>query len=209
MLTCPCAQAIDWAVDECDAHIISMSFGFEDVNELIDDPIERALKADRLIFAAASNNGGISGRARPARRSDVICVHASDGKGNKGSMNPTPMDNTSNFATFGVAVPSQWRGNKVWKSGTSFATPIAAGFAADVLEFANHKCAKLNRRAQRRLRKQEGMEAIFRKMAQKRDGYDFIHPVRLWQNWQDRGDGCDAEIEQQAAKVIEDTIRAL
>lgn len=203
MLTCPCAQAIDWAVEECDAHIISMSFGFEDENELINDALDRAVEAGKLIFAAASNNGGISGRARPARSEDVICVHATDGKGNKGGMNPTEIDNRDNFATLGVAVPSQWKGTGVWKSGTSFATPIAAGFAADVLEFANHRCINLKPGKQKLLHKKRGMQAIFGKMAEKRDRYDFIHPVRLWQDWQ------DARTEQEVAKVIEDIMRDL
>ncbi|KAI3322337.1 hypothetical protein HD806DRAFT_122430 [Xylariaceae sp. AK1471] len=194
------AKAIDWAVKECDAHIISMSFGFEDEDELIDEAVENAVEAGKLVFAAASNNGGISGRARPARHEDVICIHASDGKGNKGGMNPTPMSNKDNFATLGVAVPSKWKGTEVWKSGTSFATPIAAGFAANVLEFANHKCVNLRPGKQKLLRKKRGMQAIFRKMAEERDGYDFIHPVRLWQ---------DKMTEQEVARVIEDIVRGL
>ncbi|RYP72076.1 hypothetical protein DL771_004407 [Monosporascus sp. 5C6A] len=197
------AEAIDWAVKECDAHIISMSFGFEDANELIDEAVDAAVDAGKLIFAAASNNGGISGRARPARSEDVICVHASDGKGNKGGMNPTPMDNRDNFSTLGVAVPSKWKGNDVWKSGTSFATPIAAGFAADILEFANHRCDNLKPGKRKLLYKKRGMQAIFRKIKENRDGYDFIHPIRLWQNWQ------DAKAEQEAAKVIEDIMSNL
>ncbi|EXA53633.1 hypothetical protein FOVG_01375 [Fusarium oxysporum f. sp. pisi HDV247] len=192
------AKAIDWAVKDCDAHIISISFGFEDANELIDEAIDRAVEAGKLIFAAASNNGGISGRARPARSEDVFCVHASDGKGNKGGMNPTPMDNRDNFATLGVAVPSKWKGNEVWKSGTSFATPIAAGFAADVLEFANHKCANLTPMKKKLLHKKRGMQAIFRKMAEKRDDYHFVHPNRLWP---------DEMEDKETAKVIEDIMR--
>jgi len=180
-----------------------MSFGFEDTDDLIDEAVERAIKNDKLIFAAASNNGGISGRAQPARSSNVICIHASDGKGNKGGMNPTELDNSDNFATLGVAVPSQWKGNQVWKSGTSFATPIAAGFAADILEFANYRCVNLTQRKRDTLHKKEGMQAILRKMVEKRDGYDFIHPIRLWGEWQ------DIKSEQETAKLIEDIMKKL
>jgi len=180
-----------------------MSFGFEDENDLIDGALDNAIDAGKLIFAAASNNGGVSGRSRPARHEAVICVHASDGKGNKGGMNPTPVPNRDNFATLGVAVPSKWKGKEVWKTGTSFAAPIAAGFAADVLEFANYRCSNLKLRKQKILRQKRGMQAIFRKMAEKRDGYDFIHPARLWK-------GChDARAEQDAAKTIEDILQEL
>ncbi|KAK0709518.1 hypothetical protein B0T26DRAFT_409317 [Lasiosphaeria miniovina] len=107
-----------------------MSFGFEDENDVIDAAVDNTVNAGKLIIAAASNNGSLSGRARPARKDGVICIHATDGKGNKGGMNPSPQSKTDNFATIGVAVPCKWKGKDMWKSGTSFAVPIAAGFAA-------------------------------------------------------------------------------
>jgi hypothetical protein len=186
-------------VEECDAHIISMSFGFEDEHDLIDSAIERAVQKGKLIFAAASNNGGISGRSRPARNEDVICIHACDGKGNKGDMNPDPLGDATNFTTLGVAVPLKWRRKDVWKSGTSFATPIAAGFAADVLEFARHKC-KLKPEKLKIMHKRRGMQAIFREMAKKRDHYDFVHPGRLW---------LDGRSDHDVAEKIASIIRAL
>ncbi|KAK0727292.1 peptidase S8/S53 domain-containing protein [Lasiosphaeria miniovina] len=197
------AKAIDWAVKECDAHIISMSFGFEDENDLIDAAVDRAINAGKLIIAAASNNGGLSGRARPARYEGVICVHATDGKGNKGGMNPSPLPNKDNFATLGVAVPCKWKGKDVWKSGTSFAVPIAAGFAADIMEFAKYRCTNLKPRKLKILQRKQGMQVIFQKMAELRDGYDFIHPVRLWKGWQ------NLKTEQQAVKVIEHVMEEL
>ncbi|KAF6816892.1 pfs domain-containing protein [Colletotrichum musicola] len=125
------AQAINRAVKECEADIISMSCGFEEAEEAIEIAVEDATQAGKLVIAAASNNGGRSGRARPARRDDVICIHATDGNGNKGGMNSSPVPETDNLATLGVAVPSRWNNEDVWKSGTSFAVPVAAGFAAD------------------------------------------------------------------------------
>jgi hypothetical protein len=180
-----------------------MSFGFEEENDAIDTAVDIAIEAGKLIFAAASNNGGLSGRARPARYDGVICIHASDGKGNKGGMNPTPMANRDNFATLGVAVPSRWKGENVWKTGTSFATPIAAGIAANVLEFANNRCIGLKPRKRKLLHQKRGMQAIFRRMAEERDGYDFIHPVRLCKDWQ------DPKAEREVAKVIEDILQDL
>lgn len=141
--------------------------------------IKNAIKADKLIIAAASNNGGLSGRARPARYDGVICIHATDGKGNKGPMNPSPLRKGDNFATLGVAVPCQRARKPVWRSGTSFAVPIAAGFAADIIEFAKYRC-NLTEEQFRTLHQHHGMSAIFRQMSEERDGYDFIYPMHLW-----------------------------
>ena len=91
-----------------------MSLGFDDANDMIDAALDNAIDAGKLIIAAASNNGGLSGRARPARQEGVICIHATDEKGNKGAMNPSPIANRDNFATLGVALPFKWKGN-VWK----------------------------------------------------------------------------------------------
>jgi hypothetical protein len=112
-------------------------------------------------------------------------------------MNPSPVEDEKNFTTLGVAVPSRWRGEDVWKSGTSFATPIAAAFAANVLTFADYKCS-LTLEKQKLLRKRRGMNAIFRKMSIKRDGYDFVHPKFLWKPNMN---------EQDVANVIENTLK--
>ncbi|KAK4195218.1 subtilisin-like protein [Triangularia verruculosa] len=196
------AKAIDWAVKECDAHIISMSFGFEDDHDPIDAAVDKAIQAGKLIIAAASNGGGLSRRTRPARSEDVICIHATDGKGNKGGMNPSPLPKGDNFATLGVAVPCRWKGNDVPKSGTSFAVPIAAGFAACIMEFAKYRC-NLTDRKLKKLQRKQGMQLIFREMAELRDGYDFVHPVRLCRDW------GDPRTEQQAVKAIQQIMEEL
>lgn len=163
-------------------HVISMSFGFESRNQAIEDAIERASKADILMFAAASNEGGNKKtRSRPGLSSKVICIHACDGKGNKGAMNPNPVKHRGNFSTLGVAVPSFWKKKAVYKSGTSFATPIAAAFAADILEFANFKC-EFKEENKIQLYTQDGMEAVFRAMSIPRDKYDYLQPEYLWDN---------------------------
>ncbi|KAF9772458.1 hypothetical protein IL306_009843 [Fusarium sp. DS 682] len=197
------AQAIDWATNECNAHIISISFGYEDDDYLIEMALQKAIHSGKLIIAAASNNGGISGRTRPARREGVLCIHATDGKGNKGKMNPSPLSKSDNFATLSVAVPLTWKGAAVWKSGTSFSVPIAVGFAADVLEFALYKCRNIAPHKLKILYQKRGMEAIFRKMAEERDGYDFIHPCRLWEDWEDCG---DAAAKAKTARIIEEIL---
>ncbi|EAQ91095.1 hypothetical protein CHGG_03030 [Chaetomium globosum CBS 148.51] len=152
-----------------------MCLGFQEEHDPIEEAVDKAIDAGKLIIAAASNNGGLSGRARPARHEGVICIHATDGRGNKGGMNPSPLPNRNNFATLGVAVRCLWKG-KVWKSGTSFAVPIAAGFAADIMEFARCRCTNLKSRKLKKLQRKDGMRAIFERMEKLRDGYDFIAP---------------------------------
>ncbi|KAF6810480.1 pfs domain-containing protein [Colletotrichum sojae] len=138
------AQTINWAVKECKADIISMSFGFEEADEAIEMAVEDATQAGKLVIAAASNNGRRSGRARPARRDDVVCIHATDGNGKQSGMNPSPVPETDNFATLEVAVPSRRNNEDVWKSGTSFAVPVAAGFAADPGNRHNFRGKRVN-----------------------------------------------------------------
>ncbi|RFU75778.1 hypothetical protein TARUN_6537 [Trichoderma arundinaceum] len=190
------AEAINWALDKWNVHIISMSFGFESKNSAIDDAIDRAFKADKLMFAAASNEGGNKRkRCRPGRDSRVICIHACDGKGNKGDMNPSPEKKKDNFTALGVAVKSQWKRQVVYKSGTSFATPVAAAFAADILEFANLRCS-LSYDQKKLLHRRDGMLAVFHAMSIERDGYDYLHPEHLW----------DRQDVTKAAKAIQDIL---
>ncbi|KAI0549039.1 subtilisin-like protein [Xylaria curta] len=154
---------VDYAVTEWDIDIISLSF-------------DRALKADKLLFATASNEGGNRDRSRSARSSSVICIHACDGKGNKGLMNPNPEKRALNLSALGVAVESKWEGQAVYKLGTSFATPIAAGIAANVLEFASYRCHLLPGNT-KWLKRHEGMCAILAEMSFKhvaRDIQDII-----------------------------------
>ncbi|KAI1740736.1 hypothetical protein F4680DRAFT_465012 [Xylaria scruposa] len=193
------ARGIDYAATEWDVDIISMSFGYYDQNDDIDSAIDRAFKADKLLFAAASNEGGNRGRSRPARSSGVICVHACDGKGNKGSMNPNPEKRALNFSTLGVAIESKWKGQTVFKSGTSFATPVAAGIAANVLEFAGHQC-HLSPGNMKRLKRHEGMCAILAEMCTERDGYDYLQPQNLW---------ADGKSSEDIGRGIQDIIEGL
>lgn len=197
------SQAIDWAIAQ-GVHIISMSFGLEERNLLIDRAIDKAFRADKLIFAAASNNGGNKGRSHPAAKSQkVMCIHASDGLGTAGSINPTPKANVNNFMTLGIAIESSWKGQEVWKSGTSFATPVAAGIAANVMEFARYNCS-LTEEEQQRLYSLEGLQAVFESIAHTRNGYQYIRFGNLW----DGPDGNEKGSDEAAIRRIETAIRS-
>ena len=132
----------NWQVD-----IITMSFGFLDEKEPgcseLGAAILRAHASRVLMFAAASNVGAHGAApAFPARLSNVFCIYSGDGMGNCARTNPTAHRYRYNFLTLGEAVESAWPkalSENPWtkrKSGTSFATPIAAGIATFLLPYA-------------------------------------------------------------------------
>ncbi|PGG96608.1 hypothetical protein AJ80_09809 [Polytolypa hystricis UAMH7299] len=141
------ANAIDFAVTEWKVDIISMSFGWPTQ----DVPGYETLKASirdayskTLLFAAASNEGANRRRAFPARQREVICIHATDANGQPSRFNPSNLQDDNNFATMGEAIESAWpkllclESNDAYiayRTGTSFATPIAAGIAAFLIQY--------------------------------------------------------------------------
>ncbi|CAG2005085.1 unnamed protein product [Fusarium graminearum] len=171
-------EAIRWAQD-CNVHIISMSFGLSEDNDAIENAIGKAENDGVIIFAAASNYGGNARRAFPARMDKVLCVHASDGNGNKSGLDPSPKIDRENFSTLGVAIESIWE-DDVYLSGTSYSTPVAADFAANVLRYVQH-CCGLEEKYRKRAFSRVGMKNILLAMSDFRDGYHYVTPWRkMW-----------------------------
>ncbi|KAL7792392.1 peptidase S8/S53 domain-containing protein [Trichoderma afarasin] len=183
------AKAINHAVSTWEVDIISMSFGFttcdmDDYHEL-EDALANAHAKRVLLFAAASNSGGKQGRAYPARDQNVIAIHATDTDGNRSKFSPTALSHDINLATVGEAIESAWPtylpGNSDskflrCKSGTSYATPIAAGIAGFLLLYTK---INLPDKADG-LKSRRRMQALLKRVAEKevgqtaRDGYHFI-----------------------------------
>lgn len=153
----------------------------------VEKAIEKAYAKDVLIFAAASNGGGNNGRAYPAREKLVFCIHSTDARGNRSKFSPTAEDRKQNFATIGEAVESLWRTSSGEsdekavrvKSGTSFATPIAASIAAFLLLYARVNLM-IEPSIAKRLKKNQHMERLLVTLSEKsvtspgRDGYQYI-----------------------------------
>ncbi|KAK4220862.1 peptidase S8/S53 domain-containing protein [Podospora fimiseda] len=78
------AEAIDHAATTWDVDIISM-----------------AVNKQKIVFAAASNEGGNRTRTFPATHPRVICIHAADGYGNPSKFDPTAIQYRHNFCSLG------------------------------------------------------------------------------------------------------------
>jgi hypothetical protein len=141
-----------------------------------------------LMFAAASNNGINETRAFPATiKQHVIGVHASDGNGNDGGINPEPLDNDYNFETLGIALlaPRLRAAGWVYKEGTSFATAVAAGIAAVMLDMGDRP-EIMTELTRKRLRTCEGMKKMFHLMSMSHRTNGRYHHVAPWLLWRSR-----------------------
>jgi len=122
-----------------------MSFGFEGTIESIESAISR-YSSKVVMFAAAANDGANRQFiAFPARMDTVICVKSGNGEGRLSDFSSQNTDDAGdNFFTLGEEVLSMWPSERLPNglqviqkraTGTSTATPIAAGIAALILEF--------------------------------------------------------------------------
>ena len=174
-----------------------MSFGWparDDEYEDLEKALRNAQAQDILIFAAASNDGANAKRAWPARHAGVICVHATSADGTPSSFNPLAVQG-DNFAVVGEAVEGAWprrlcdpkmnRNSLAHKSGTSFATPIAAGIAAFLLQYARDN---LPAKYAKRLKQFEGMTTVLREISVENQRYHYIAPRLHPDNFFGRGE---------------------
>jgi len=195
-LTSP--QAIRWAIN-LEADIINLSLGLEKEDNSIQEAILKAVCQNIIIFSAASNGGGNNCVTYPARKDEVICVYATDGMGTAFTGNPTTLKTSSyDFAALGIAVNSSWPksvpipqserlnttgSSKRRMTGTSFATPIAAGVAACIIDFAY----MIGLPEVKLLKARQGMQKVMKGLMVdgKRSELDYLRP---WAMFEDKSD---------------------
>ncbi|KAI1752133.1 hypothetical protein F4782DRAFT_530745 [Xylaria castorea] len=213
-------QAIDWAIEN-EVDIINMSFGSEFDDSNVADALDRACNAKRkktILLAAASNNGRNSKRTFPARYEGVIAIHSLDGKGNdEGGMNPSRQDYFENFGTLGLGIKTSWdellpeleslpnKPNTTattikYKSGSSYATPIAAGIVANYLEWIDYMEAKgsLDRHQYASLRQSKGIRLMLKKQSEAVGDILSVAPWILWKE-----DPLDPIIDGEAPRNVD------
>ncbi|KAL8377826.1 hypothetical protein RB595_008486 [Gaeumannomyces hyphopodioides] len=151
-------------------------------------------RRERVICIHATDGGGNPSKKNPTpRKGDdnfaLLGLSIESSKREKENDSPKPAAGrggggalagigTAAAAAAGLVKPKPKR-ERVWISGTSYATPIAAGIAANVLEFARHH-AEMTPGEREGLYSWFGMSRIFQAMSDVRSDYDYITPWKMF-----------------------------
>ncbi|KAM0561993.1 hypothetical protein ACHAPJ_002435 [Fusarium lateritium] len=185
------SEAIRWAVNDCEADMISMSFGFqEEIPDISQTSREAELLRENriLFFAAASNSGGNHKEMFPANHDSVISIRSTNSNGAFLDAKP-PVDPNGPvvYGTLGKDIPSAWLCNvdgELPMSGSFVATAVAVGIAAMILAFANAGFSNPEFPLPpevRRLWTRRGMTAMFAKLSEDMGNRRFfVSPVRFF-----------------------------
>lgn len=168
-----------WGVD-----IINMSFGWNHNDHAgVRKAIASAKAEGVLLFASTSNYGVTTPNDMlfPASADEVISVDAADGNGDPAKFNPSSVSvrGKERFSAPGIRVSSPI--SKQLFDGTSFASPIAAGVAALVLEFARQTPLADSPSVLAHLGERKGMVRILREMSKQKgvDQFGFLCPWEI------------------------------
>lgn len=169
--------------------MISLSLGFDSVqsSDSMGDEVRECLHDGVIVFASASNDGGEGSRTCPAKYAGVICAHATTWRGNKSELNPG-REEGPNFSFVGEHVRPIWKPEPAkvaskreetkmeYKSGTSYATPVAVSVAAFMIGYIRKNMPDFAWVI--KPWSPRGILAIFRMMAVNIDGYEWVSPTR-------------------------------
>ena len=126
----------------------------------------------------------------------MFCILAADGNGYNENINPDD-EGDNCFRTLGVAIESASQGKTILLSGTSYATPIAVGIAANVLDFARCNMS-LGKNRWRKLASYQGMRAVLCLMTPSGKNNSYLCP------WQLENKGL--KTNEQIAEAFRDAI---
>ncbi|OAA71218.1 Peptidase S8/S53, subtilisin/kexin/sedolisin [Cordyceps fumosorosea ARSEF 2679] len=209
-------EAIIWAVEVWDVDIINLSLALDELSEEIDEALCAAFdQGNKIVFAAAHRNTGVNDEPTwPGTRAGVIPIYCTDGNGHAQGMNPKAEG--VYFGTLGCDIPirenfgSPARLAYGYASGASYATPIAAGIAANMLEIVRHTVA-ISRNGQalrRRYYTTNYMERLFRELNRPKEGCCFVEPWTFWRktirgNFQFQDRMLNKNDQRNISKVLE------
>lgn len=198
-------QAINWAIEEVRVDIINMSFGSTTINQDIEMAIQKARDTKpnpTIMFAAASNSGLNIHRTFPASDMNVIGIHSLDGYGNdNGGLNPPILTHRDNFGTLGLGIEMLWEGVSEFKSGSSYATPIGAAVAANLLiwlDYMNkHRQDILDPYVYTFLRTTEGVRHMFMRSRKHSESskIDYVAPWFLFEDYSQDMPNVDIDLQ--------------
>ncbi|KAF5563812.1 hypothetical protein FPHYL_5010 [Fusarium phyllophilum] len=175
------ARAIHWAIEPPrSVDIISISAGFRNYSQELDEAVTKAKAAGVLVIAAASNWQNTNTVAFPARHNlSTMCIYSTNTGNQSSSFNPEPRADTPNFAIIGEGFqhPDQRRNERM--SGTSMATAVAAGLAARIVDFSRQKDNKASIFRAQDVGKLPGMLSIFGAMSKPAGNLRYISPPEL------------------------------
>jgi hypothetical protein len=206
-------EALKMAVENEKVDVINMSFGWQFDDDDVEDALYAAQKAGVLLFASVGNFGALSSLniLYPASSPHVIAVDAADGLGEPASFNSST--ETGDIKTRFTAPGQGMQGyNGSYVNGTSYASPIAAGIAALVLEFAQQTPLSGDT-VIKYLRKTKGMVWIFNKMSMQKTNpkFKFLAPWELLGDERQvfGGDGGPKSRRYHVLRVIVEELRKI